>query len=157
VDREKLQVWALTAEIISGVAVVTTLLFLAFEMRDNTNAAQAQTYQILMRELNDYRESMGEFEMATIIEKRRDVGWEGLSRIEQRRLRSTGLVNWGIYESAFFANKRGILGASEWTRFDKAICRRFKNSRYMWAPDGFGRMDELLTAEFVEYVKELCQ
>lgn len=51
-DKEKLQVWALTAEIISGVAVVATLLFLAFEMRDNTNAAQAQTFQTLMQEIN---------------------------------------------------------------------------------------------------------
>jgi len=48
-DRKKLQAWALVAEVISGIAVVATLILLAFEMRDNTNASQAQTYQLLMQ------------------------------------------------------------------------------------------------------------
>ena len=154
--KSKLQAWALTAEVISGIAVVATLIFLAFEMRDNTNASQAQTYQILMQELNSYRSMPAESEMAEISLKRRDSGWDSLSDVEKRRMRLTAIINWGIYESAFFANKCVILGQSEWTRFDSAMCRRFKNSAYFWAPDEFTPMNELLTAEFVDYAEDLC-
>jgi hypothetical protein len=156
-DKEKLQVWALTAEIISGVAVVATLLFLAFEMRDNTNAAQAQTYQILMQEINGYRKMIGEQAMAEVVVKYGAEGWDALNPVEQRQIRSTQLVIWGIYESAYFANKRGILGASEWSRFNRLLCDRLDNSKAQWASGHQTPIRELHTAEFVEYVEKLCQ
>ena len=50
---DQLQKWALGAEIAGAVAVVITLGFLTFQMRENANAVQAQTYQALTQELND--------------------------------------------------------------------------------------------------------
>jgi len=38
-----LQHWALSAEILSGIAVVVTLVLLVLESRENTNAIQART------------------------------------------------------------------------------------------------------------------
>ena len=156
-DREKLQVWALTAEIISGIAVVATLLFLAFEMSDNTNAAQAQTYQILMQEINGYRKMIGDPSMAQVFVKQRDEGWESLNEVEKRQYRSSNLVIWGIYESAYFANQRGVLGASEWSRFDVRLCGLFENSQFQWASGHEAPIRVLHTAEFVEYVENHCQ
>ena len=52
---DQLQKWALGAEIAGAVAVLIALGFLVFQMRENTNALQAQTYQALMQELNDWR------------------------------------------------------------------------------------------------------
>jgi len=66
VDKEKLKIWALAAEVISGIAVVVTLVFLVFEMRNNTSATQAQTYQLLMQEMNAYRTLMSEPGMAAV-------------------------------------------------------------------------------------------
>jgi len=157
VDREKLQVWALTAEIISGVAVVATLMFLAFEMRDNTNASQAQTYQTLMQEINGYRKMIGERAMAEVVVKHGAEGWDALSPVEQRQIRSAQLVIWGVYESAYFANQRGVLGASEWSRFKRLLCTRLENSGTQWASGNQSPIRVLHTAEFVEYVENLCQ
>ena len=53
---DQLQKWALGAEIAGAVAVVITLGFLTLQMRENTNAVQAQTYQVLMQELNNFRQ-----------------------------------------------------------------------------------------------------
>ncbi|MEQ8961089.1 MAG: hypothetical protein RLP02_24725 [Coleofasciculus sp. C2-GNP5-27] len=39
---EKLQQWALTAEIVGGLAVIATLLILILEVRDNTGAIRLQ-------------------------------------------------------------------------------------------------------------------
>ena len=59
-DKNNLKVWALAAEVIAAVSVVVTLGFLVLETRANTNASQAQTYQLLMQELNDYRALLSE-------------------------------------------------------------------------------------------------
>jgi len=100
---------------------------------------------------------LGDPGIAEISLKEDESGWDNLSVVERRRLRLLTLINWGIYESAYFANNRGILGESEWSRFESAICRRFTNGADRWAPEGFTPMNELLTEEFVEYVENPCQ
>ena len=60
----KLEKWALGAEILSGVAIVVTLIVLIVEVRGNTDAVQAQT-------LNSQREAQSE-RRTRIIENRGD-------------------------------------------------------------------------------------
>ncbi len=155
---DQLQKWALGAEIAGAVAVVITLGFLAFQMRENTNAVQAQTYQALMQELNDWRTQGNDREQLILGQKRRQEGWQSLARVEQWQLRSRSNIRWGIYESAYFANERGVLGDREWIRFEAAICRGFggRGNDDLWEPEGFTPMTELLTQEFVAYVERLC-
>ena len=43
--KEKLHEYALVAEIVSGVAIVVTLIFLIYEIRGNTSALQATAIQ----------------------------------------------------------------------------------------------------------------
>ncbi len=149
--------WALIAEVISGVAIVVTLAFLAMEMHGNTNAIRAQTYQTLMQQLNDYRISLTDPEIAAANEKYRTEGWDSLSTEEKQRVRNPVLVNWGIYESAYFANERNVLGSEEWIRFEIAICRRYSLHQDIWDVEGYTSMNELLTPSFIEYVIESCK
>ena len=76
---DQLQKWALGAEIAGAFAVVVTLGFLTFEMRGNTNAVQAQTYQALMQELNDFRQLLLDPELIRVSEKFNEEGWQGLT------------------------------------------------------------------------------
>ena len=155
-DSNKLQKFALVAEVVAGIAIVVTIAFLAFEMRSNTNAVRAQTFQSLMQQINDYRMSLVHPARVLANEKRRQSGWNSLSRVEKQELRIPALVNWGIYESAFFANERGLLGEAEWNRFQIAICRRREHHDDMWSPEGFTSMNELLTSDFVGYIQTSC-
>ena len=107
---DQLQKWALAAEIAGAVAVVVTLGFLTAQMRSNTNALQAQTYQALTQELNDWRAEEGNTERLILGEKHRQEGWQNLTRLEQRQIRIRSLIQWSIYETAYFANARGVLG-----------------------------------------------
>ena len=122
---DQLQKWALGAEIGGAVAVLITLGFLVFQMRENTNALQAQTYQALTQELNDWRTHWSDTERLILAQKHGQEGWQNLTRVEQRQIRMRSLIQWSIYESAYYANQRGVLGEREWTRFDRAICRLF--------------------------------
>ncbi len=155
---DQLQKWALGAEIAGAVAVVVTLGFLALQMRENTNAVQAQTYQALMQELNDFRKLNLHPELMRITEKFNEEGWQGLTSDEQRRVRTPAMVNWGIYESAYYANERGVLGEREWIRFAVGICRRRMVLADFWDPGGgITPMSELLTPDFVDYIESSCE
>ncbi len=155
---KQLRKWALVAEIISAVAVVVTIAFLAFQMRDNTNALQAQTYQELMRDVNNWRSAirdLGFLSEGTVSE----VLAEGSSE-KIGVLRLTWLELWGIYEAAFFAKERGVLGENEWLRFEFMICfaRNASVSQFFWDSQygGLPGYSKTLTPAFVEYVDKQC-
>ena len=93
---DQLQKWALGAEIAGALAVVITLGFLAFQMRENTNAVQAQTYQALMEELNNYRALTVDPGLAEVEGKFRVGGWQGLTRVEKLQLRSRANIRWAF-------------------------------------------------------------
>ncbi len=154
---DQLQKWALGAEIAGAVAVVVTLGFLALQMRENTNAVQAQTYQALMQELNDYRALTFNPGLSELEVKFREEGWQDLGRVEQQQIWLNIVIRWGIYESAYFANERGVLGEPEWERFDIGICRTIRSHADVWEPEGFTPITELLTPDFVEYIESSCE
>ena len=155
---------ALGAEIVSAAAIVVTLGFLAFETRDNTNAIQAQTYQQLQNELNAYRaiyaDSNSNLSKA-LIDAQNELdssGMQGLSEDAYWILFNDSTILWGIYESAYFADKRGVLGEQEWSRFESAICRKFDRDGPLWNVEGrFLSTSDNLTKFFVDYVEATCK
>ena len=153
---KQLRKWALAAEIVSAVAVIITIGFLAVQLKDNTNALQAQMYQELMRDLNDWRVMVNDPVQLKLPVKHRTEGWDSLSSVERSQLRMPTLTLFGIYESAYFANQRGVLGAGEWARFHSAICRQFSNKADLWNAEGMTPMRELLTPEFSDYIERTC-
>ncbi len=156
----KLEKWALIADIVGGAAIVVTLVVLIFEVNDNTNAIQAQTYQGLMSELNEYRMILADPEgiegRTRVLGKLAEEGWGDLTDAERLRLWAPSTIRWGIYESAYFANERGVLGQSEWTRFESAVCRGYEDEQHFWRPEDYTQLTELLTQEFVDYVEGTC-
>jgi len=155
----KLEKWALFAELTSALAVVVTLIFLIVGMRENTNAIQAQSFQELMRDTNRWRSSIRELERDEILFQATESGMENLSDGEVAMVRQVFNELWGIYESAFFANERGILGPEEWVRFEHAICRELNSVSAAFFEQEFRGLpsySETLTPAFSQYVRQLC-
>ena len=72
--------------------------------------------------------------------------------------RTVASIYWGIYESAYYANERGVLGEREWIRFAVGICRRRVALADFWDPGGgITPMSELLTPDFVDYIESNCE
>ena len=155
--NQKLSDWASIAEIVGGMAIVVTLVFLTFEIRSNTSVLQAQTYHDLMRDLNDFRKMGATREMVEIRNKYDEEGWNSLSSTEKGLQRAASTVRWGIYESAFYANERGFLGEQEWLRFEAGICRGRGILSELWNPGDATSMSELLTPAFVDYLESACE
>lgn len=143
------------------MAVIVTLALLILEIRTNTNATQAQTYQDLMNELNDYRRIFTDpafIPLYTAAEEKLDnVGLAALTEAEWMTLWAPSTTRWGIYESAYFANERGVLGPAEWSRFETAVCRGYEEEAHFWRPEGRAALTDLLIPEFVAYVEGRCR
>ena len=162
----KLQKWALVAEVLGGIAIVITLVFLVLETRANTNAIQVQTYQSLTAELNALRfEKTKTYNIGAYLAYTKG-SFKELTDQQKYRLIIVTEAIWGIYESAFYANERGVLGEDEWGRFEAAICRNYAVDKMLWYPELAGPSSLDVTAingiarnvtpKFKQYVESFC-
>ncbi len=155
----QLQKWVLIAELASGLAVVITLIFLIHGMRENTNAIQAQTFQELMRDVNDWRSSIRDLEREGLLFRFIEEGPEKIDPNEVVLIRLVFLELWGIYESAYFANQRGVLGPEEWKRFEFQMCnerRGISDSFFEADHRGLPAFEKSLTPAFSNFLQQKC-
>ena len=151
----KLSHWASVAEIASGIAVVITLVVLVIGIRENTDAIRASTYAQSINSLNQWRDSIYE---------NRDVArfWEAFRTGEVDDLDNLDLAGLGqfinnlftIYEHSYFSWQRGLIGDSEWGRFEANICLQY--TRIVRVPRLVVAYEGALTEEFRQFVSELC-
>jgi len=165
-NKKKLQEYALFAEVMGGIAVLITLIFLVIETRENTNAIQAQTYQSLTSELNDIRYMVISSGFSETYLKYAKSGFVELSSIEAFEMLAFSQALWGVYESAFYAKERGVLGVDEYLRFQHAMCRNYVADQAQWKEAEKGALIEgtvakglskNLTPKFSAYVETLCR
>ena len=51
----RLEKWALIAEIVGGIAIVASLIFVGLQIQQGTSITKASSYQDFVEELNDWR------------------------------------------------------------------------------------------------------
>ena len=91
--NELLQSWALIAEIVSGIAVLVTLVVLIFQVSENTEATIAATYDSLVADMSEKVFSRGmDAEMAEIQLILRTDGYDALSELQKFQWDSTSLA-----------------------------------------------------------------
>ena len=133
------------AEFVTSLAVLVTLVLVALELRQNTDATQAASYAQSMDALTDWRLAIAsDPDLASVWSD-----YMGGAEPDDARIRLLINALWGIYENAYYSWRRGIMGDSEWSRFERLICQRRDRE--------FARgITNLLTAEFIEYAESRC-
>ena len=145
------------AEIAASFAVLATLIFLVLEVRQNTETTRATSYDRSMEALNEWRLTLaGDSGLARMYESY-TVNPEGRS-LDHRDFRLQLLINtlWGIYENAYFLNERGLLGETEWSRFERQICAEYERSVRSGRWDATPGARYLLTDQFASYAVASC-
>ena len=122
--NDKLQKWALIAEIGSGIAVLVTLIVLVIEVRSNTDAIKTDTYDRLVAEVIDWNTTIATDNevgdaMRVFNFEGSDSANESQRYIIQRFIRSL----WMIYERAFLQWEEGNMSDAQFVRFRTPICR----------------------------------
>ena len=149
-ERRGLDAFAAIAEIIGAVAVVVSLLYVGGEVRRNTAATQAATYQEAVRASNEYLLALALDSALTDIVLRAEADPTSLTAAEARRYFSYHRVFWRNMDNAYVQHERGVLADSEWEVYRGVACdARIYAPAWSWdlhrdalSPDFVALMDE---------------
>ena len=153
--RAPLSTLAQLAEIVASVAVLITLVFLVVGVRQNTEITRSAAYDRSMVALNEWRMAIAaDPELARLFDTyvQKDPASQGST---DNRLSLMLNVLWGVYENAYYAHDRRILGDAEWSRFETQICISYERETLRWNTSQ--RIRSFLTEEFASYTESSCE
>jgi hypothetical protein len=147
-NRKRIRNWASIAEIVSGIAVVVTLIFLIFEVRENSDLVRAESFNRGIESLVEWRSAIVSNDAALMV-MAEHFEYEDPEELRRQML----LVNlWSIYEKTYYSQQYGLVGPAEWERFQTRICSYQRTGRELWDE----RIAVFLTEEFRNYVTSSC-
>ena len=127
--NQKLSDWASIAEIVSGLAVVVTLVILIIGIRENTNITRMSMYADQMAVFNDLtRDAYRDEQLTAILDA---FLMEDLSTLELMDIKRLENAVWYVfrnYESAYIAHEAGYYGEDEWERMERHACLNFERA-----------------------------
>lgn len=150
----RLSDWASIAELVSAIAVVTTLIFLIVGIRENTAITRVSVYGDLLQELSQTDIlSMQDVGFARVVETFFEGTTDTLDESERRSAIAYVLFIFRNYERAYFSQEYDIIGDEEWSRFERLICANSRRALVM----GMELTEaEFLTDSFKEYIQAKC-
>ena len=140
--------WSDLSQVVSAVAVVASLIYVGFEIRQNTEASRAATRQSIAE--TDFEYVGATLDALTLAEgeAKYEAGLD-LSPTERFILRERQHLNFRIFENAHYQYRAGLLEAETWERYRWVISRQFamnEATRRMWTRFG-PSFDESFKAE----------
>lgn len=149
--NHRLSNWASIAEIVAAIGVIVTLVFLILEIRENTEITRADAFDRNMESINQWRVELAkDAELTRIWRSRENPAI--LTEDDQFRLIMLQGSLWGIYEKSYFAREYGVLGESEWSRFETQMCFQMDSM----SPQSWTGMVVSLTSQFMRYAESVC-
>ena len=152
--KERLQEYALIAEIVSAVAIVISLLFVGFQIRENTTSNYALSYDQLLAGTIEWNLSFAnnpDTIAAFLAWADSNDPVASLDPIEADRGARIAQSIGQLYERAYFARFYGRLADNEWARYHTRICDFFNSPRI--APK---ISDTQFSPELLRYAAEEC-
>lgn len=146
--KDKLQEYALVAEIIGALAVVISLLYVGASVNQNTAATMVSNHQALVQMDSDNNSWLKDAEFAALVQ----IGNSGTGELSaaQRAQYMTWNANFfNDWEFSFITHNNGMLADNIWNGWDGFHRNRLRRSgvQEFWAS---GRMN--FSPEFTEYV-----
>ena len=109
--------WGHIAEIFGAVAVVVSLVYVGMQLKQNTEAIQAQTAQMVLATYADYQFAIiGEEALSPLMIKA-DTG-EELTAEEARRLNVWAHLLIGNWERTYRSFQSGLMDEKDWRSWD---------------------------------------
>ena len=136
---------------LANIGVLAGIIFLGIEFQQNTNIARASAYRENVQDIAEWRSLIAsDPDLSRIVDMYTGGAFSDLDPSEINRL--SYLINnlFGSYENAFYATKFGIIGESEWQRFEIGACLHFG-----WVTE-YGMSTRFITEEFRAYLRASC-
>lgn len=151
--RMSLSAWGHISEIVGAVGVIVGFFFLSRDVRENTEITRASAYDQSIDELNQWRSNViRDPDVSRLYLAYSNGTTEDLEPEDQFRLQVLLTSLWGVYETAYYSRDYGLLGQSEWSRFETQMCDHRGLNRPAW--DLIVR--PRVTEQFAHYVQSTC-
>jgi len=137
------------AELVGTVAVVLGLVFVGLELRNNTEAVKAATFQNLTDISNAYlMQIAADPELARIQGSARAGGLYALNPADSTRYWQIQRAFWVRMQNVFSQYARGTLAEEDFFLYRQVICGADRGERDMWVEHR-----RILTPDFVRFVE----
>ena len=133
-NRSRLSVISEGAQVVSALAVVVSLVYVGYEIRQNTDATRAATRQAVAETDLIYIGGLLDPALVASAEAKRRTG-AALSDEEQLVLYTRQHLNFRIFENAHYQFEMGLLEPEVWDRRLEIASGQLRNNPYaaeMW-------------------------
>jgi len=107
-------------EFIGSVAVLVSLIYVAFQIRANTRAVRASTFLGLTNGWLDFLQHTSDAELADLLVRARAAP-DQLDRVELYRIFTLGRATFRRYENDYFQFKSGTFDAEAWRGYRSSL------------------------------------
>lgn len=155
-SKQKLQDWASIADIVSGIAVILSLIYVGYELRQNTLAMEANSRQEFAHQDLTYLATALDSSVVARAIVKVEAG-QKLTALEKSQLINRQHMNFRVFENAYYQLQKGTLETSEWTRYRQIIQRLicdWEPAQAMWSQFRTGFVPEF--QEIVDEVHATC-
>lgn len=149
--KERLQEYALVAEIVGAIAVVISLIYVGVGVRQNTDAIQVANHQALVAMDMEKNSWIRDPKFAAIFESAR-LDMEGLSPAELLQVSTFLADTFNAWEFAFITHNNGAMDDNIWNGWNGFYRSEFATEayQYFWREQGFG-----FSPAFVSYLDSI--
>lgn len=139
------------AELLGGLGVIITLIFLALQIRHNASAVQSETLAALTHTMTGNMLTFAQNGELSHILRRGLTNLSGLSEDDQFRFQISMSTTLRHYETALFAHNKGMLEGESWAGIEAMLLQLFETRgvRTYWASQS-----ELFSRQFRHYIQE---
>jgi steroid delta-isomerase-like uncharacterized protein len=114
---------ALLAEVAGGIGIIVSILYLAYEVSENTEGLALSHHLVLSEQVQDLEDNLLQnSELADIVRRGSDDLGQ-LDAKERYQFERYLLAWWNIWENAQFMAETGRLDAETWDGWNTALCR----------------------------------
>ena len=152
--KEKLQEYALIAEIVGAVAIVLSLVFVGIGIRENNDLNRYLAYDRNIASIISERDLMIlNVDIMSMYRNYQAGDISNLTDTDRYRLIYVIRNTFGNYEKAYYSYSLNIMEDPEWTRYETQICVQ-KN--YLDINQLKDDIYPVLSNEFQEFIDNFC-
>jgi hypothetical protein len=122
----KLKKWALVAEVLGGLGIIISIIYLAIEVSQNSANTEVRNHLAIVDQTLKLRTAVVESEEFADILKRGDAGLLELNENERLRYSNWAYNSLDIWESTLIMYRRGGTSEEVWTVYSSGWCRSLR-------------------------------
>jgi hypothetical protein len=118
------------AELISSIAVLISLIYLAVQIKKSTETARTSTYHSIVSAFGDMNQTMASVPDLSFLYVRALEEFESLDESEKARISQLFYSTFRYFENMFYQHEKGYLEDDVWVGWERLMVTYFRRSGF---------------------------